>query len=159
MEGIRRRGGIVTCLAHRQPTASNGDAGDKYTGLDRFDRVVDQRWIKTSTGTATDRFQYGYDRDGNRLYRNNLVNSSFGELYHANGASNGYDNLNQLQAFARGTLNAGHDTVSSTLAFDANGNMTTDDNGKTLVYDAWNRLVAYKNAGTTLASYKYDAFG
>ncbi|MCL2649218.1 MAG: hypothetical protein FWD61_19840, partial [Phycisphaerales bacterium] len=23
----------------------NGDAGDKYTGLDRFGRVIDQRWI------------------------------------------------------------------------------------------------------------------
>ena len=84
---------------------SNGDAGDKYIGLDRFDRVVDQRWINTSTGVATDRFQYGYDRDGNRLYLNNLVNTAFGELYHVNGA-NGYDNLNQLTAFARGTLSA-----------------------------------------------------
>jgi hypothetical protein len=60
----------VHCPAASQPTASNGDAGDKYMGLDRFDRVVDQRWIKTSTGTATHRFQYAYDRDGNRLYTN-----------------------------------------------------------------------------------------
>ena len=37
-----------------------------------------------------------------------------------------------------------------TLAFDSNGNMTTDDQGKTLVYDAWNRLVANKNGATTL---------
>jgi hypothetical protein len=26
---------------------SNGDGGDQYTGLDRFGRVVDQRWIIT----------------------------------------------------------------------------------------------------------------
>ena len=32
---------------------SNGDGGDQYTGLDRFGRVVDQRWIVTSTGTAS----------------------------------------------------------------------------------------------------------
>ena len=75
---------------------ANTDGGDQYTGLDRFGRVIDQNWINTSTGTSTDRFQYGYDQDGNVLYMNNLVNSSFSELYHANGSSNGYDNLNQL---------------------------------------------------------------
>jgi RHS repeat-associated protein len=179
----------------------SGDAGDQYTGLDRFGRIVDQKWQQNTTPnpTITDEFKYGYDRDSNRLYRTNEVNHSFDELYHANGSSNGYDNLNQLVAFARGTLNAGHDTISSpshsitwsldalgnfsstttdggtavtnsfnkqneetaagiaNLTFDNNGNTTTDDQGKTLVYDAWNRLVAYKNGGTTLESYKYDA--
>ena len=53
----------------KQSGESNGDAGDQYTGLDRFGRVVDQRWINTGTNTATDRFQYGYDRDSNALYR------------------------------------------------------------------------------------------
>src|SRR5438477_6376313 len=111
----------------KQSGESNGDAGDQYIGLDRFGRVVDQRWLNTSSGTATDRFQYGYDRDGNVLYKNNLVSSSFSELYHANGSGNGYDNLNQLTAFARGTLNSGNDTIStpSTTAswsMDAAGN-------------------------------------
>ncbi|MFL5244587.1 MAG: RHS repeat-associated core domain-containing protein [Gemmataceae bacterium] len=189
----------------KQGAEGNGDAGDQYTGLDRFGRVVDQRWIKTSTGTATDRFKYGYDRDSNALYRDNLVNSAFGELYHVNGASNGYDNLNQLSGFLRGVLSDTNsdgipDTVASashsqtftpdamgnfssvttdgtavnrthnqqnevtgvganTLVFDKNGNMTTDGQGRTLVYDAWNRLVAVKNGGTTLASYKIDGTG
>jgi RHS repeat-associated protein len=183
---------------------SNGDAGDQYTGLDRFGRVVDQRWIVTATGTALDRWQYGYDRDGNVLYSNNLVNSSFSELYHQNGSSYGYDNLNQLTNFARGVLSDTNsdgipDTISSpshsqswsfdalgnwssvntdasnqtrtanqqneitsisgqtTPGYDANGNTTTDQNGKTLVYDAWNRLVAYKNGATVLEAYSYDA--
>jgi len=190
----------------KQTGEANGDAGDQYTGLDRFGRVVDQRWIKTSTGTATDRFQYGYDRDSNALYRNNLVNTAFGELYHASGAGNGYDNLNQLSGFLRGVLSASGgsgtplDTVASpshtqiftpdalgnfssvttdgaavtrthnqqnevtgvgasSLVFDKNGNMTTDEQGRTLVYDAWNRLVAAKNGSTTLASYKFDGLG
>src|SRR5262249_27826868 len=91
----------------KQSGESNGDAGDQYTGLDRFGRVVDQRWLHTSDGSATDRFQYGYDRDGNRLYRDNLVNGSFGELYHANGSSGGYDSLNELSDFRRGTLSDG----------------------------------------------------
>jgi hypothetical protein len=40
------------------------------------------------------------------LFRNNLVNTAFGELYHASGAGNGYDQLNQLTAFSRRTLSA-----------------------------------------------------
>jgi RHS repeat-associated protein len=189
----------------KQTGEANGDAGDPYTGLDRFGRVVDQRWILTSTGVATDRFQYGYDRDNNRLYRNNLVNTAFGELYHASGAGYGYDNLNQLTGFARGVLSASVsggvlDTIASpshsqswsldalgnwssftsdsttqtrtanqqnqitaisgltTPTYDHNGNTTTDQSGKTLVYDAWNRLVQVNaSGGGTLVSYAFDA--
>jgi RHS repeat-associated protein len=191
----------------KQSGESNGDASDQYTGLDRFGRVVDQRWINTGTNTATDRFQYGYDRDSNALYRNNLVNTAFGELYHASGAGNGYDGLNQLSGFLRGVLSASQqngplDTITSpssteswspdalgnfssittngntqtrtanqqneitsisgatTPTYDTNGNLTTDELGQTYKYDAWNRLVQVKNsAGTTIASYVYDALG
>jgi RHS repeat-associated protein len=147
----------------KQTGESNGDAGDPYIGLDRFGRVVDQRWINTSTGTATDRFQYGYDRDGNVLYKNNLVNSASSELYHANGASNGYDNLNQLTAFARGTLSDTNsdgipDTVASPSAsegwtYDAQGNMTTAT-GQSRTFNQQNELTA---AGSN--SLTYDAAG
>jgi RHS repeat-associated protein len=186
----------LTYVQQTGDSHANTDGGDQYTGLDRFGRVIDQFWLNTSTGTATDRFQYGYDQDSNVLYRSNLVNTSFSELYHANGSSNGYDGLNQLTAFARGTLNSTNDTISSpsatdswsmdaagnftsvggtsetnnkqneatafgsaTLTYDANGNLTTDQNGKTLVYDAWDRLVAYKNGGTTLETLSYDGLG
>jgi hypothetical protein len=81
-------------LTYIDPAGSTGDAGDKYTGLDRFDRVVDQRWYNGSS--YTDRFQYTYDRDSNRLTRTNVVNTSFNESY-------SYDNLNQLTNFTRGT--------------------------------------------------------
>jgi len=46
------------------------------------------------------------------------------------------------------------------LAYDANGNLTTDDQGRTLLYDAWNRLVEVKGAdGYLLAAYTYDGLG
>jgi YD repeat-containing protein len=95
--------GTVVKRAHPQPnvdltyinaSGGTGDAGDKYTGLDRSGRVVDQQWYNNGTASVTDEFKYGYDRDGNRLYRTNEVNHSFDELYHANGSANGYDNLN-----------------------------------------------------------------
>ena len=49
-------------------------------------------------------------------------------------------------------------TVSGSTApnYDSNGN-TTSDAGQTFVFDAWNKLVAVKSAGTTVAAYAYDA--
>ncbi len=194
------------------------DGGDRYTGLDRFGRIIDQYWTPASAPTSpTDRFQYAYDRNSNVLYKSNLLSSSNSELYHANAASSGdnataYDPLGRLGNFQRGTLSisASHyngasglgslDTVASasrsqgwtldalgnwsssstngtgtsrtnnsrnqttavgaaSLAFDNNGNTTTDDTGHTYIYDSWNRLMTVKNGATTLASYKYDAGG
>jgi RHS repeat-associated protein len=45
---------------------------------------------------------------------------------------------------------------SSALAFDSNGNLTADQNGKTLVWDAWNRLVEVRNGSIIEATYRYD---
>jgi hypothetical protein len=87
-------------LTYISQTGGSGDADDKYTGLDRFGRVVEQNWYNTATLSSTDDFQYGYDRDSNVQYRNNLVNTAFGELYHASGAGLGYNNLNQMTDFA-----------------------------------------------------------
>src|SRR5206468_6224111 len=47
----------------------------------------------------------------------------------------------------------------TTPGYDANGNLTTDQAGHTLVYDAWNRLVQAKNGASTLDAYAYDALG
>jgi RHS repeat-associated protein len=127
-------------LTYLQQTGDpgTGDAGDQYRGLDRFGRVVDQRWINPPNPTLpTDRFQYGYDRDGNRLYRDNLVKPTFGEIYHANAAGTGYDNLNQLTAFYRGMLSPTKDTIvgmpqhSQSWSLDVMGNwssLTNDTN-------------------------------
>jgi RHS repeat-associated protein len=159
--------GTVVRRAHSQPGVdltyikqtgeSNGDAGDQYTGLDRFGRVVDQRWLKTSTGTATDRLQYGYDRDGNRTYRDNLVNAAFGEVY-------SYDNLNQLSSFQRGTLNANKNGIVGTASrsqswdFDALGNwdsVTADGTTQTRTANAQNEITSVSGAATPT----YDANG
>ena len=155
------------------------DSQDAYTGLDRFGRVINQRWLKTSNSTNVDRFAYGYDRNSNRTYRENLLSTTNSELY-------AYDNLDRITSFQRGTLNAaktgltgaatrsqswvldalGNSTSVTTnsvvqnrthnrqneltqvgttnLSFDNNGDLTTDQNGKTLIYDAWNRVVEQK---------------
>jgi RHS repeat-associated protein len=165
----------------KQTGEATGDAGDPYIGLDRFGRVVDQRWIDAS-GTAVDRYQYTYDRDSNRTAKSNLLNSAFDEVYT-------YDDLNRLtQVDRNGSLYQSWDldalgnmlsitdasgttyrtyndqnqllTIgSTTLAYDNNGNMTTDDQGHTLIYDAWNHLVEVKNGSTTIQRFGYDGLG
>src|SRR5262249_31768964 len=47
----------------------------------------------------------------------------------------------------------------NTLAFDKNGNTTTDDHGYTLAFDAWNRLVSVKHGAHTWAASTYDPQG
>jgi RHS repeat-associated protein len=104
------------------PGQSNviSDGGDQYTGLDRFGRVIDQNWINGSTGASVTRYQYGYDRDSEVLYRNDLVDSALSELYHANSATSGdnntaYDGLGRLTSFSRGTLSASGNNGSGAL--------------------------------------------
>src|SRR5262249_29941363 len=135
---------------------SDGSAGDQYVGLDRFGRVVDQRWT-TSGGTAKDRWQSGYDRDSNRLYKENLVDSTRSELYT-------YDGLNQLSTFARGTLNGTKDAITGTASrtqawdFDALGNFdsqTTGSTAQTRTHNRQNEITSVQNATTTT----YDADG
>jgi RHS repeat-associated protein len=105
----------------KRSTEPVGDAGDPYTGLDRYGRVAQQRWRASATGTDKAGYQYGYDLDGNVLFKKDLVNAAFSELYQpsglANGATNGYDRLGQLTAFARGVLSdASNDGIPDTVA-------------------------------------------
>jgi RHS repeat-associated protein len=114
-----------------------GDGGDQYTGWDRFSRVIDQRWIKTSTSTALERIQYGFDQAGNRQWRKNVVASTGQDEYYT------YDGLYQLKNLDRGTLTGTPPTgISGTpsweedFSFDPTGN--------------WNNYVTKVNGGTTL---------
>ena len=83
-----------------------GEAGDQYAGLDRFGRIIDQHWVHSGSGTydrgadkgadkarikgqesnrvhsgsgTYDRFRYGYDKNGNRLYRENVLDTTTAE--------------------------------------------------------------------------------
>lgn len=183
VERARPEVGITLSLVSQD--GSIGSAGDQYTGLDRFGRLVDQRWFTGSGAGAVDvdRYGYTYDRNSNRLTRSNALQASLSETYT-------YDGLNQLETFNRAgtvapsnqqwafdalgnwttlttdgatenrTANAQNQYTSvgsSALTYSANGNLTTDEEGRTLIYDAWNRLISVKNSGgTLLARYGYD---
>jgi RHS repeat-associated protein len=86
------------------------DTGDIYSGLDRFGRVKGNRWYDYGSSADLDRIKYGYDRAGNRLWRENVVARSlskeFDELY-------SYDGLHRLKDMGRGTLDSGHTVLTS----------------------------------------------
>ncbi len=128
---------------------SAGDAGDQYNGLDRFGRIVDQRWINGSN-VDVDRFKYGYDRNGNVLYKENIVNSGLSEVYT-------YDDLNQLASYKLGTLNVGKTDVTGSPTnaqswdYDATGNwdsITTNGTTQTRGANKQNEITSVSSATT-----------
>jgi len=90
----KNTGSTVAELDYYQGTAGT------YAGFDRFGRIVDQKW-KDGAATVIDRYQYGYDCDSNRLWRENVLThgtaNKFDEFYT-------YDGLNRLVNTDRGTL-------------------------------------------------------
>ena len=117
--------------------------------LDRFGRVVDHRWINASN-VDVDRFKYGYDRNGNRTYKENGVIATLSEVY-----TN--DNLNQLASYKLGTLNGGKTDVTGTPTnaqtwnYDAVGNwdsVTTNSTTQTRGANRQNEITSVSGATT-----------
>jgi RHS repeat-associated protein len=147
---------------------------DHTNGLDRFGRITDHAWKKGATDIV--HIQHGYDRAGNRLYRNDMVHSANSEVYT-------YDGVNQIKSLNRGSSafteawnydgtgnwlsynhngvveNRTHNTaneIQGTCTHDKNGNMTLMP-GLKGKYDAWSRLVEVCNPSDNLiARYEYN---
>ena len=181
--------GISTVVQRSNPmvTLSYLNSSKDITGLDSFGRVTDQKWTM-GTSTVTDEFGYTYDADSNRTKETNALYADFNTTYT-------YDSFNQLSSSTRADgkdseswssdplgnsttvsgqsrgYNAQNEVTSvggSSLAYDLNGNVITDEAGRKLTYDAWNRLVQVAatnstccccNTTTVLAAYSYDALG
>jgi hypothetical protein len=135
--------------------------------LDDFGNIGDLNW-SDSSAVSTDHFGFGYDVNGNVLYKRNYVNDADSELYHANGTTPGYDDLNRLTAFARGTLSASVtdstlDTISSpattqSWALDAVGNqtaVTTDGTTQSKSQNAQNQTTSVGGSGLAYDANKY----
>ena len=176
--------GLSTIISQAQ-----GNGITETTTLNSLGEIAEMKYVN-SDSTTVDDFQYGYDADGNVLYEDNLKDTSLSELFtyddlgrvtsFEQGTLNStdtaiegtpstsqtwtYDALgNQLSVTTNGTetTNTYNDQNQLTgVSYDNNGNMTTDQNGNTYVYNAWNQLVKVKNSGgTTIVSYSYDANG
>jgi len=84
-----------------------GDAGDPYSGYDRFGRTVDMPWVSTEDDSLVERSQYGFDRDSRRTWQKRPLTSMQDQQYN-------YDALSQVNAAARGSLNLNATAISGT---------------------------------------------
>jgi hypothetical protein len=94
-----------------------GNTSGTYAGFDRFDRVQDQLWLDYGPDPDVDtaRIKHGYDRAGNRLWREDTVaganSKHLDELYT-------YDGIYRLKTFKRGDLSSSKDGINTgTLNF------------------------------------------
>jgi len=109
-------------------STNDPNTGDIYWGLDRFGRVDNCLWKKSTTTLA--QIQYGYDRASNRTWRKDGVLTGYDELY-------SYDGLYRLDDQKRGTLNGTQTAITSGTfeqqwGLDPTGNwkfMKQDNNG------------------------------
>ncbi|HAV63026.1 MAG TPA: hypothetical protein DCY13_11755, partial [Verrucomicrobiales bacterium] len=120
---------FLTYVKQSGDPAPSGDRnpGDDYYGLDRFDRVQDQRWMKGTTDL--ERVKYGFDRVGNRDWRENTVATSGQDEFYT------YNALYRLKTLDRGDLNGTYTGITGTptweedLNFDPTGNWNGTSTG------------------------------
>ncbi|HDZ22408.1 hypothetical protein LCGC14_0409330 [marine sediment metagenome] len=99
-----------------------GDSTNNYNGYDNLGRVAKIIWQNAAASATFDRFDYGYDGGGNRLYKKNAQGGTnadkHSELYHEESVAVGseYDDLNRLLEFHRGQLATGERSIE---AYDA----------------------------------------
>ncbi|MBC8873387.1 MAG: RHS repeat-associated core domain-containing protein [Planctomycetes bacterium] len=117
-------------------TAGGNDpvTGDIYRGLDGFGRIKDSYWYDYGSSTDVDRIKYGYDRNGNRIWRENTVAASYGKHFDE---LHNYDLIDRLKTMDRGDLDNLKSQIedrkfSQDWAVDATGNWRNfreDDDG------------------------------
>lgn len=127
--------GTVVTQTYSQPnveqTLALGSGSDPYSALDRFGRMVDLRWTKSSIDLV--RFDYGYDQVSNRLFeRNRVVKTNLPKGANPNPGVDSlfeFDSLNRMIGFHTGQLNIAGDSIASplqtqTFELDETGNIS-----------------------------------
>ena len=111
------------------------DAANELTGL-----------AYVSGQTTLGSLNYGYDAGGQRVGTSGTWASD-----HIPAATS-----SDYQYNAANRITGGNSTAPT---FDANGNMLSDGQGKSYVWDARQRLISISQGTSTLASFAYDSFG
>ena len=140
-------GQIQTLISPFTSTQFNYDDSKRLTGTSQY--VPGMHFIQPY-GT-----EYDYDAAGNRL--TNLTTTASG----TNGTTYTTNNLNQLVSASSALGGALSGPPSSTsITYDANGNMTYDGSNQTYEWDAANRLIAinYLDTGNR-TEFAYDGLG
>ncbi|SDR44384.1 RHS repeat domain-containing protein [Pseudomonas cannabina] len=119
-------------------------------------------WPQDQAGKSLSKQSYGYDE----LYNLSECSSTYADgstciqTYTYDTIKNPTRRLSvttELRSSAKAKTTS---TQTATLAYDANGNQTTDESGRTLAYTPLGQLASVKdNDGKLLTRYSYDAFG
>ena len=161
--------------SYNLPTGTATSGGDQYTGLDRFGRVDDQFWFNRAGGTIA-RYQYGYDNDGNVLFKDDLTpgGSDHSAVYT-------YDALDRLETYTEGTFNTSTSSITGTTlatetwGLDTFGNwdvLTVNGTPEDSTINSQNELTAFNSnasnqafdnngnelSGSTGQKYTYNAW-
>jgi RHS repeat-associated protein len=123
--------------------------------LDNFNRIADHAWKKSAADVV--RIQHGYDRVGNRNWRNDVVSATNSEHYT-------YDGVNQIKSLNRGTLNAGKTGVTSpnfteSWNFDNTGNWSQYNRAGTIENRTHNKANEVATIGGSSANVAVDRNG
>ena len=96
--GLNYDGASNLNLTYQQGGTAIGTAGDKYTGLDRFGRIIETIWIKGSGDVVQS--LYGHNRASSILWRKDeeASNTIAMDAYYE------YDGLQQVTEWKRGNL-------------------------------------------------------
>lgn len=90
--------------------SNDPETGYIYSGCDRFGRLKDVRWYDYGSSEDSVRVKYGYNRDSNRTYRQDVVadanSKPFDQLF-------GYDRIGRLTQTSQGTLTASRDEITN----------------------------------------------
>jgi len=140
-----------TALTYIGGSNTASDSSDWYTGFDRLGRVIDQRWDDGDNTADLDRFQYGYDRNSNVVYKLNSLSAGHSELYSGDSVdgNSAYDSLDRLVKFQRGTLSDSNG--GSGLAYDKVDSESRYQNWTISALGNWDTLAS--NAGTETRSH------
>jgi YD repeat-containing protein len=138
--------GKVVRITYPQPSVWLdlwGGTSGVFNGLDQFNRIIDQRWQNSVTGTPVDidRYKYGYDQDSNRQWKQNAVSSAASvplDEYYT------YDNLDRLTEMQRGTLTGGPPFTGISGTPVAEQDWTLDPTGN------WSAFLTKASGTTTL---------
>lgn len=162
--------GMVIRIDYPQPQVRLdlwGGTSGTFAGLDHFNRIKDQRWLNYNTSTDLDRYQYGYDRNNSRAWKQNPLTTGLDEFYT-------YDQLNRLASMDRGTLNgtktgiAGTPAIEQDWTLDPTGNWRgyltkvsgTTDLNQSRTSNPVNEITAItETAGPSWIDPAYDAAG
>jgi RHS repeat-associated protein len=142
-----------------------GDAGDQYTGLDRFGRLVETLWKKGTTAQVHS--QYGRNKFGGITWRKDLTAHAQGVTTEDNYYR--YDGIYQVKEHQRGNLTGTPPSGISSLqqeedfTYDATGNWqayanTVPASSQTRTNNKANEITSITNPGGTLNP-TYDPVG